>query len=189
MPKFNFEEFLAYNRHFKITYFFTVPATYLLIAKSCLVTDQFATLVHAVSGAAPLGADLAAQAEMKLGCNISQTWGLSETTGSVTIMPWAERDSTGSVSRLMPNTRLRIVNDDETDVEAGKDGELAVQGPQAVTGYWENPMGTDHLYTRDGLWLKTGDIGKMRNGLLYLVDRKKVGESSICNQCQATHES
>lgn len=63
-----------------------------------MVTDQFDTLEIAISGAAPLGKELQYAASSKLGKGktfISQTWGLSETTGSVTVMPWGEKDESG----------------------------------------------------------------------------------------------
>ncbi|OAP61395.1 hypothetical protein AYL99_03598 [Fonsecaea erecta] len=173
MPKFDFAKFLEYNKKFRITHFFTVPPIYLLIAKSPLVTDQFRTLVHAVGGAAPMGAELQAMAEKKLGCQISQTWGLSETTGSVTAMPWDQDDKTGSVSPLLPNVRMRIVDDEEKDVEEGLEGEFILQGPMVSTGYWENEAATRDSFTKDGVWFKTGDIGVCRNGMFYVVDRKK----------------
>ena len=75
-----------------------------------IVTDQFDTLERAISGAAPLGKELQYAASQKLGKGktfISQTWGLSETTGSVTAMPGGENDDTGSVSKLLPNTSVR----------------------------------------------------------------------------------
>jgi 4-coumarate--CoA ligase len=87
MPKFDFPKFLEYNKKFRITTFFTVPPIYLLIAKSPLITDQFESLVHAITGAAPMGKELLQLASKKLGCYISQTLGLSETTGSITAMP------------------------------------------------------------------------------------------------------
>jgi 4-coumarate--CoA ligase len=110
MEKFDFAKFLDYNRKYRITFFFTVPPIYLLIAKSPLVTDQFDSLMFAISGAAPLGKELQDLASSKLGrgqCYISQTWGLSETTGSVTAMPWGEKDDTGSVSPLLANMSMR----------------------------------------------------------------------------------
>jgi 4-coumarate--CoA ligase len=110
MPKFDFAKFLEYNKKYGITSFFTVPPIYLLIAKSPAVKDHFDTLQVAVSGAAPLGAELQAAASSKLGKGetfISQTWGLSETTGSFTAMPVEEKDDTGSVSVLLANTQLR----------------------------------------------------------------------------------
>lgn len=110
MPKFDFAKFLEYNKKFRITFFFTVPPIYLLIAKMPIVTDQFDHLEVAISGAAPLGKELQHAASRKLGRGktfIAQTWGLSETTGSVTAMPWGEKDDTGSVSKLLPNMSVR----------------------------------------------------------------------------------
>lgn len=110
MPKFDFAKFLEYNKRHRITIFFTVPPIYLLIAKSDLVTDHFDTLEIAISGAAPLGKELQDAASKKLGkgkTHISQTWGLSETTGSVTMQPWGTHDETGSVSPLLPNMSVK----------------------------------------------------------------------------------
>ncbi|KAF9891871.1 hypothetical protein FE257_003356 [Aspergillus nanangensis] len=172
MEKFDFPKFLEHMKTLEITFFFTVPPIYLLISLSPLVTDQFKTMRRAYSGAAPMGADLQMKAQKKLGCFINQTWGLSETTGSTTGMHWEEEELTGSVSRLLPNMRLRIVDDDGNDVEEGKEGEFLVKGPVVTTGYYNNPAATKDAFTADG-WFKSGDIGLRKNGLFYIVDRKK----------------
>lgn len=173
MPKFDFPKFLEYNQSHGITTFFTVPPIYLLIAKSPLVTNQFATVQHCITGAAPMGPELMALAQAKLGCKISQTWGLSETTGSMTVMPWDQHDETGGVSPLMSNCRMRILDDDERDVEEGKEGELCCKGPNVTKGYYGNEQATKEAFTPDG-WFKTGDIGVRKDGKFYVVDRKKV---------------
>lgn len=179
MPKFDFPKFLEYNKKHKITTFFSVPPIYLLIAKSPLVTDQFKTLAHCITGAAPMSKELMAQAQAKLGAQISQTWGLSETTGSVTAMPWDEYDDTGSVSPLLPNVRMRIVDDEENDVLEGEEGEFIMKGPMiAINGYWNNPKSTKESFTKDG-WFKTGDVGLRKDNMFYIVDRKKVYHSSL----------
>jgi acyl-coenzyme A synthetase/AMP-(fatty) acid ligase len=110
MAKFDFPKFLEYNKKYGITFFFTVPPIYLLIAKMPQVTDQFDTLKVAISGAAPMGKDLQYAASAKLGKGetfITQTWGLSESTGSATLLGYGEKDDTGSVSRLLPNCIAR----------------------------------------------------------------------------------
>ena len=173
MERFDFVKFLEYNKKYCITYFFTVPPIYLLVAKSPLVKDHFASLTHAVSGAAPMGKELQRLASQKLGCHISQTWGLSETTGSVTLMPWDENDETGSVSPLMPGARMRIVDENDQDVEEGQPGEMLMKGPFVTKGYFRNEQATKEAFTADG-WFRTGDIGERRNGMFYVVDRKKV---------------
>lgn len=112
MSKFDFVQFLDYCDRYKITFFFTVPPIYLLIVKSPAVTNQFQHLEYAISGAAPMGKELqeVASAKFKNGQTfISQTWGLSENTGSATLNNFGEVDLSGSVSRLLPNMKLRCV--------------------------------------------------------------------------------
>ncbi|KAF2810049.1 4-coumarate-CoA ligase-like protein [Mytilinidion resinicola] len=174
MPKFSFSEFLEYNKKYQITFFFTVPPIYLLIAKSPAVTDHFDSLEVAISGAAPLGKELQHAASQKLSRGktfISQTWGLSETTGSATVMPFGMNDDTGSVSPLIPSMLARIVDEDGRDVEPGKPGEVLVKGPVVAKGYHNNEAADKEAFV-DG-WFCTGDIGEFRNGLFYIVDRKK----------------
>lgn len=95
----------------------------------------------------------------------------SETTGSVTAMPWGEKDDTGSVSRLLPNMSVRLVDDDGKDVQEGQPGEVLVKGPVVTNGYYGNPQATQDSFI-DG-WFCTGDIAIWKNGLPYIVDRKK----------------
>jgi acyl-CoA synthetase (AMP-forming)/AMP-acid ligase II len=85
MPKFSWAPFLQYFKTLKITVFYTVPSIFLRIAKSPEVTDQFDTVEVAITGAAPMDAELQQAANARLGkgkTRISQTWGLSETTVS-----------------------------------------------------------------------------------------------------------
>jgi acyl-CoA synthetase (AMP-forming)/AMP-acid ligase II len=85
MPKFSWAPFLQYSKTLKITVFYTVPSIFLRIAKSPEVTDQFDTVEVAITGAAPMDAELQQAANARLGkgkTRISQTWGLSETTVS-----------------------------------------------------------------------------------------------------------
>lgn len=178
ITKFSFPKFLEYNKKHCISTFFTVPPIYLMIAKSPLVTDQLKTVKHCVTGAAPMGPELMALASKKLGCNITQTWGLTETTGSMTAMPWDQYDETGSVSPLLPNCRMRIVDADDNDVFEGDEGEYLVKGPNVTTGYFKDEKATRESFTPDG-WFRTGDIGIRKDGKFYVVDRKKVGEN-IC---------
>jgi 4-coumarate--CoA ligase len=112
MPKFDFQKFLNFNKKYRITLLFSVPAIYLLIAKSLFVTDQLDALMFAQSGAAPLGPEIQRTASVKLGNGktfISQTWGLSETTGSATSNLWGPKDDTGTVGLLLPNHSFRYV--------------------------------------------------------------------------------
>lgn len=176
MPRFDFAKFLHYNKKLRITNFFSVPPIYLLIAKSDAVTDQFASLDHTISGAAPLGKETQASSMAKLSkdgsVGLGQTWGLSETAGSFTIVPRQIKDTTGSVGALLPECEARIVDDEGRDVEPGKRGEMLVRGPVLFKSYYKNEKATRDSFV-DG-WFATGDILEFRDGLFYCVDRKKV---------------
>ncbi|KAK5154346.1 hypothetical protein LTR04_006054 [Oleoguttula sp. CCFEE 6159] len=172
MPKFNLPDFLKYCESLKISYLSTVPPIYLLIAKSPLVKDQFKYLVHAQSGAAPMGSELQTLTQKRLGCFVSQTWGLTESTGGFTTMPWDRNDLTGSISPILPNTRVRIVGEDERDADEGSRGEILIKGPIVTKGYFKDPEATANAFTAEG-WFRTGDVGLRKNGMFYIVDRKK----------------
>ncbi|PIG83382.1 AMP dependent ligase/synthetase [Aspergillus arachidicola] len=172
MPKFNIDQFMDYCKKYQVTFLATAPPVYLAVAESPRVTDQFNSLIRAESGAAPLPTEVQRRAEEKLGCSISQRWGMTESTGSVTTMPWGQADSTGSISPLLPNTRLRIVDEQDRDVEQGMEGEILVKGPMVTKGYFENQDATAAAFAPNG-WFRTGDIGVWKDGKIYMVDRKK----------------
>jgi long-chain acyl-CoA synthetase len=70
------------------------------------------------------------------------------------------------------NTVARVVDDDGADVEPGVVGEIVVEGPQVVAGYWGRPDETERAMP--GGALRTGDVGFMDDdGWFYVVDRKK----------------
>ncbi|KIW99607.1 uncharacterized protein Z518_11020 [Rhinocladiella mackenziei CBS 650.93] len=174
MPKYEWSKLLKYVKEFEITTFYTVPSIYLRISKSPDVRDHFKSVEAASTGAAPMDRDLQTAANSKLGSGetyIGQTWGLSETTGAVTMMPKGQTDVTGSISPILPNVEIRMVDDDYIDVEPGQEGEMLVRGPLVTQGYFNNPQATKEAF-HDG-WFCTGDIGVIRDGKFYIVDRKK----------------
>jgi len=182
MRKYNWPDLLKYAKQYKITAFYTVPSIYLRISKSPDVTDQFAHVEAANTGAAPMDSKLQTASNSRLGDGnntfIGQTWGLSETTGAVTAMPRGETDTTGSIARILPNVELRMVDDNYQDVEPGQEGELLIRSPLVMEGYYNNPEATrDAFYDfKDdgkGRWFCSGDIGVIRDGKFYIVDRKK----------------
>ncbi|RFU77998.1 4-coumarate- ligase 2a [Trichoderma arundinaceum] len=172
MPGFNFDDFVRYFAELKLTYFFSVPPIYMAIAKHPAVKDQFKSVEFATAAAAPMSYELQESASRKLKGIIYQVWGLSETTGAVTYTPPDRTDTMGSLSPLLPNVSLRLVDDNGNDVEVGQPGEALVKGPMVTKGYHNNPEANKSSFTDDG-WFRTGDILKMEGDLLYMVDRKK----------------
>lgn len=117
MRKYNWQDFLKYNKQHRITTFYTVPSIYLRISKDPDVKDHFKTLLAASTGAAKMDSALQTAANRKLGVGttfIGQTWGLSETTGAVTAMSIEmEPDETGSISPVLPNVEVRLVDEND----------------------------------------------------------------------------
>jgi long-chain acyl-CoA synthetase len=114
----------------------------------------------AVSGGAPLNQELG-HFLRGAGITIMEGWGLTETTGGVTMNPPAVQ-KIGSTGLPLPGCALRIA----------PDGEVEVIGPVVFGGYWHDPQATTQAF--DGRWLRTGDLGRLDDdGFLYLTGRKK----------------
>jgi acyl-CoA synthetase (AMP-forming)/AMP-acid ligase II len=77
-----------------------------------------------------------------------------------------------SVGQPVLDTRARIADEYDRDVPIGTVGELCLQSPQNMVGYWNNSAATIEAL-REG-WLHTGDLARQdEDGFIYLVDRKK----------------
>jgi len=109
----------------------------------------------------------------KTGCPICEGYGLSETSPSVSCNPVTSTSYTGTIGVPLPSTRMKLVDDEGRDVPMGQAGEIAIQGPQVMVGYWQRPDETAKVMTPDG-YFKSGDIGTMdERGFFKIVDRKK----------------
>ncbi len=76
-----------------------------------------------------------------------------------------------SVGRPLPGVALRLRRADGQDCAEGEEGEILVQGPGCMRGYFRDPEGTARTL-RDG-WLHTGDLGVASGGQLYVTGRLK----------------
>ena len=107
------------------------------------------------------------------GCPICEGYGLSETSPSATCNPTDTDAYSGTIGLPLPSTDVVMLNDDGREVPLGERGEIAVRGPQVMTGYWQRPDETARVFTADGFF-RTGDIGVAdERGYIRIVDRKK----------------
>jgi len=174
MPRFDMVEALAAVQSLKITRFFAVPPMILGLAKHPIVDDYDVSSVRQVfSGAAPLGAELAAEAGARLGCEVVQGFGMTELSPvSHCTVEGEYRPGTSGVT--ISNTESRIVDPDTGDDQpVGERGELWVRGPQVMKGYLNNPSATAATIDDDG-WLHTGDVAIIdEHQHMTIVDRLK----------------
>lgn len=175
MARFDLEQFLALIQQYRATRAFVAPPIVVAFAKHPLI-DKYDTssLVHVMSGAAPLDGEVAAAAGARIGCRIIQGYGMTEASPVITCTSAFGEDRPGSVGPLVANTEGRIV-DPETcvDVGPGEPGELWARGPQVMPGYLNNDEATAATLPEGG-WLRTGDIAVAdADGWITITDRAK----------------
>ena len=107
------------------------------------------------------------------GCALSEGYGLSETSPTLTCNRADIEKFSGSIGLPVPSTYLSIRDDDGNELPLGQPGEICAKGPQVMAGYWNRPDETAKVMTADG-YFRTGDIGVMTaDGYTKIVDRKK----------------
>ncbi|MBC7372610.1 MAG: long-chain-fatty-acid--CoA ligase [Frankiales bacterium] len=142
---------------------------------------DWSALEYVVYGASPIPLPVIRAATEVLACRFLQSYGLTETTGGVTLL--SPEDHTPdekharrltSAGRALPGVELRIVDPVLLeDVPAGEHGEVLVSSGHVMAGYWRRDEETARALLPGG-WLRTGDGGSLdEDGYLYLHDRLK----------------
>ena len=136
-------------------------------------TVDWSGLVISVGGGMAVQSATAKLWLEKTGCPIVEGYGLSETSPSATCNPVDSTAYSGNIGLPMPNTELKLLDDDGNEVPLGTPGEIAIKGPQVMAGYWQRPDETAKVMTADGFF-RSGDIGVVdERGYFKIVDRKK----------------
>jgi acyl-CoA synthetase (AMP-forming)/AMP-acid ligase II len=175
MPRFDLEQFLGLIQEHGVTRAYVVPPIALALAKHPAVDDfDLGTIETIMSGAAPLGGELAQAVAQRLDCTVIQGYGLTETSPVTHCIRPAGENRPGSIGQALPNTECRLVDPESgKDAEPGERGELWIRGPQVMKGYLNNDEATRHTIDDEG-WLHTGDIGVVdEDGFFQIVDRLK----------------
>jgi long-chain acyl-CoA synthetase len=175
LPRFEISKFIKAMQKYRPTMLPGVPTLFVaLINDPRLPKLDLSSLWACISGSAPLPLEVRDRFEALSGCTMMEGYGLTEAAPITHFNPVRGRRPAGSMGLPLPSTRVRVV-DQETgarELPPGEVGELIIQGPQVMEGYWQSPEETA-LVLRDG-WLHTGDLARMdEDGYFYLVERKK----------------
>lgn len=174
LERFEVQPFLETLETYRVTTAFLVPPLVRTLASHPLI-DRYdvSRLRHVLSAAAPLPEYAAVRCAERIGCEVKQGYGLTETSPSTHHTPRG-RVKLNAVGVALPSTEWKIV-DVATggDLAVGEIGEVWVRGPQVMKGYFNNLDATRHVIDDHG-WLHTGDIGYADgDGYLYVLDRAK----------------
>lgn len=108
-----------------------------------------------------------------------QVYGLTEASPLLTYLPRSEMvlegeasRRLGSIGKEMFSCYVRVVDEQDKDIEPGQFGEIIARGPNVMQGYWHRSEETEEALR--GGWLRTGDVATVdSDGYIYIVDRKK----------------
>ncbi len=144
----------------------------LLLTSSKFRNIEFKSLKFSVGGGMAVLKSTAKKWKTITGCDITQGYGLTETSPIVTVNP-VKSSFNGSIGLPLPSTEISIRDEDDIELPIGESGELCIKGPQVMKEYWNKDSETKDSFSSDGFF-KTGDIAKIdQRGYLYIVDRKK----------------
>ncbi len=175
MPRFDLDQYLELSERHRATRAYVVPPIALALARHPAVDEHdLSSLQLVFSGAAPLGPELQEACSKRLGCPVSQGYGMTELSPVSHAPPVGQPIKLGSVGPLAPATEARLIDPvSGEDVELGEPGEVLIRGPQVMLGYLNNPTATADTIDGDG-WLHTGDVATADDeGWFYIVDRVK----------------
>ncbi|MFY9180064.1 MAG: AMP-binding protein [Venatoribacter sp.] len=133
---------------------------------------DFSNLKLTISGGMALTNAAAEQWKSVTGCEISEGYGMTETSPVVSFNP-PGYVKLGTIGMPVSSTICKVIDEEGNDLPVGEAGELCVKGPQVMKGYWQRPEATAETIDANG-WLKTGDMAVIsEDGYLKIVDRKK----------------
>ena len=162
-----------------VTRFFIVPAALqmLLLHPRCASVD-YGRLKYILYGAAPIPLELLRQCIKMFGAQFIQAYGMTETTGTICMLPPEDHDPEGnarmrSAGKPLPGVEIAILGPDGASVPTGDVGEVVTRSSNNMIGYWNLPDATAKTMTADG-WIHTGDAGYLdEDGYLFIHDRMK----------------
>lgn len=175
-----FTEVLKAVEKYKPTIMPAVPTIFVAFTNHALLNKyDLSSIMGCFSGGAPLPPEVCRQFEEKTGSVIFEGYGLTETAPVATVNPTnRETRKIGSIGFPLPGTDIKVMDltDPAIEMPQGKDGEVAVCGPQVMKGYWKRPDANEEVFIHiDGKqYFLTGDIGNIdENGYITITDRKK----------------
>ncbi len=176
MPRFSLTRAIDAVKDGDLTIFTAVPALLTRVVAHVEQTGITLTpnrLRYVYTGSAPLDLSLRRSVERIFGVVLHNGYGLSETSPTISRTQYEKGTDEINIGPPIPGIRIKIVGPDGQEVPDGSPGELLVQGPNVMLGYYGQQELTDAAIDRDG-YLRTGDIvSRNDRGELVIQGRSK----------------
>jgi long-chain acyl-CoA synthetase len=173
VPKFDPGEALETIQRDRVTHFYGVPTMFgALLHHPERERYDTSSLRTCITGGASMPVEVLRGFEQAFGCVVLEGYGLSETSPvACSNHPDRERKP-GSIGTPIEGVEMRVVDEDDNEVERGEVGEIVIRGHNVMKGYWQRPEATEEAMR--GGWFHSGDMARVDDeGYFYIVDRKK----------------
>jgi len=175
LPRFDVKQALAAVQRTRVTSLPGVPTMFQAFLDSPhMERADLSSLRICISGGAPLPLPLKERFEAVAGARLVEGYGLTESSGVISVNPYDRPGRAGSIGQPIPGTRVRLLDreDPHRDALPGEPGEIAAAGPQMMQGYWQNAEADADVFVNG--YLRTGDVGTIdEDGYFRVVDRIK----------------
>ncbi|MGB2711960.1 MAG: long-chain fatty acid--CoA ligase [Conexibacter sp.] len=173
LPRFDPVKALQIMERDRVSVFLGVPTMY--TAMLGVPQDErpdSSSLRTCISGGASLPVEVLRAFEGQFGTQILEGYGLSETSPVASFNHPDRERKPGSIGTAIRDVQMKVVDEHDAEMATGEVGEIVIQGPNVMKGYWQRPEATAEAI-RDG-WFHTGDLAKRdEDGYFFIVDRKK----------------
>lgn len=169
----SFSDTKAINEMPKCTVMMGVPTYYTRLLRNDSFNESCCRSMRLfISGSAPLLAETFDEFKNRCGHTILERYGMSETNMNTSNPLDGERRA-GTVGHALPGVSIRVVDENNKELDPGGIGNLQVMGPNVFSGYWRMPNKTAEDFTKDGFF-NTGDKASIDNdGYVSIVGRSK----------------
>ena len=177
--EFNPKDVLDFVERDRISKLLLVPAALQMIVRDPRARNtDFSRLKCIFYGASPIPLDLLAECMKVFGCGFAQQYGMTETCGTIVVLPPEDHTPGGSrkmrsAGKPLRGVEIAILDEAGRPVPTGTVGEIATRSIGNMSGYWNLPEATASVLSAEG-WLRTGDAGYVDDeGYVYIHDRVK----------------